>query len=253
MRIEHPSEKHIPCLKKLWQDSFGDTDEYIDIFFDTAYSKDRCLVALDGQCPVGVIYWLDCAFFDRRIAYFYAIATKKSHRGKGICSRLMEYAHSHLRELGYSAVILVPGEPSLFDFYGKMGYETGSYVDEIKCQKAEGDITIREINGNEYASLRRKYLPQNGILQENEHIKYLEKQAKLYTGKDFLLSCRKEDDALTGLELLGDTSLAPYIVNALGCSHGNFRTMGDKKPFAMYLSLEKQPLPRTFYFGIAFD
>ncbi|MBQ9744603.1 MAG: GNAT family N-acetyltransferase [Clostridia bacterium] len=253
MKFEMSSKERIPELKALWKEAFNDTDQYIDTFFETAYSEKRCMIALENDDVCGVVYWLDCGIFDYRIAYFYAIATKKSHRGKGVCTHLMNNAHSFLSSKGYDAVILVPGEESLFDFYRKIGYTVGSYVDEISVEAKDGILNIREIDGYEYSELRKSYLPKNGIIQENENIKYLKKQAKLYTGKDFLLSCYVDGDVLIGIELLGNTEIAPNIVSALGCRKGKFRTVGDKKPFSMYYNLKNHTLPSVFYFGLAFD
>ncbi|MBQ8393707.1 MAG: GNAT family N-acetyltransferase [Clostridia bacterium] len=253
MKFEMSSSKRIPELKTLWKEAFNDTDEYIDNFFETAYSDKRCMIASENDEVCGVIYWFDCNFFSYRIAYFYAIATKKSYRGMGVCTRLMDNAHSFLSSNGYDAVILVPGERSLFDFYRNMGYTVGSYIDEISVEAKDGPLDIREIDGYEYSELRKTYLPKNGVIQENENIKYLEKQAKLYTGEDFLLSCYVVDDVLMGIELLGNTEIAPNIASALGCRKGKIRTVGDKKPFSMYYNLKNHTLPAVFYFGLAFD
>ena len=42
MRIDYPQEHQLDELKKLWQEAFGDEEAYIDCFFDTAFSPDRC-------------------------------------------------------------------------------------------------------------------------------------------------------------------------------------------------------------------
>lgn len=252
MKIRTPHTEDIPELKALWKEAFFDTDEYIDVFFDTAYSESRCLIAEENGVAA-MLYWFDASYLDTRVAYFYAIATKITHRGKGICARLMDEAHKRLKDLGYSYAMLVPGSKGLFDFYKKLGYEISTYIDTIECDAKEGKIEIREISGEEYAALRRKYLPENSVIQENENIKYLEKQSNLYTGKDFLLSCRVNNGALFGIELLGNKEKAPLILNALSCKTGTFRISGEKTPFSMCFPLENQTRPPIFYFGLAFD
>ncbi len=252
MKIRAPYKEETSQLKALWREAFGDTDEYIDMFFGTAYSKERCLVA-EEDSVVGMLYWFDTSYFDTRIAYLYAIATKSTHRGRGVCTLLMREAHNYLKSLGYTGAMLVPGSDGLFDFYKKLGYSVSTYVDTFECDGIKGEIEIKEISGEEYAALRRKFLPKESIIQENENLKYLEKQSKLYTGKDFLLACRINDGNLFGMELLGNKEKAPLITGALDCKKGIFRTHGGKTPFSMYYPLKNHTLPPIFYFGLAFD
>jgi hypothetical protein len=120
------------------------------------------------------------------------------------------------------------------------------------------NLSLRSIEKQEYAALRRKFLPEGGIIQENENIDFLAEQARFFAGEDFLLAISKEEAAskkdvvLRGIELLGDITKAPGILHALGYEKGHFRTPGDQKPFAMYYSLTENGSVPT-YFGLAFD
>ena len=42
MSVTYANENLIPGLRELWKKAFGDTDEFLDLFFSTAYSPDRC-------------------------------------------------------------------------------------------------------------------------------------------------------------------------------------------------------------------
>ena len=111
---------------------------------------------------------------------------------------------------------------------------------------------LRRIDAEEYARLRRAFLPQGGVIQEGENLTFLETHAEFYAGLDFLLSAIREGDELLGLELLGNLDAAPGILSALGISQGEFRTPGSTSPFAMFLAL----IPGTeapSHFGLAFD
>ena len=86
MIIDQPTAAQQRQLRALWQEAFGDSDEYLDIFFGTAFSPNRCrCVAIEGKV-VAALYWLDCACRGRKLAYIYAVATAKTHRGQGIAS-----------------------------------------------------------------------------------------------------------------------------------------------------------------------
>jgi GNAT superfamily N-acetyltransferase len=122
MRSEHPQEAHIPGLRRLWQEAFGDTDAFLDGFFSTAFSPERCLCVCRGEQVLSAAYWLDGQLPEGKCAYIYAVATAKACRGQGLAKSVMAQIRETLQRQGYVAAILVPGEPSLADFYGAMGY-----------------------------------------------------------------------------------------------------------------------------------
>ena len=242
MKIDYPLEMQIPGLRSLWKEAFGDSDAFLDIFWDTAFSADRCrCITVDGQVAAA-LYWFDCRLDDRPIAYVYAVATAKTFRGQGLCRKLMDNTRLLLADLGYSGIILVP-EMHLIGMYEGMGYKVCSYVREFTCRASSNPVVLQEISAAEYADLRRQYLPKGGVVQENENLQFLSGISKLYTGDGFLYA----DDA----ELLGNTDAAPGILAALGKTSGTFRCPGNEIPFAMYLPLDNQRAPA--YFGLAFD
>lgn len=230
-------------LRRLWKEAFGDTDAFLDSFFETAFSPERCRYIMIDGCVAAVLYWLDCRCDGEKLAYIYAVATAKMHRGKGLCRALMEDTHTHLKAAGYASSILVPGEKALFAMYEKMGYAPFGGMDTISCQ-AGAPVSMQELSPTEYAALRTRYLPYRGV--EQDGMEFLASYAKLYAGSDFILAANEE----TGLELLGNTAVAPGIVAALGKKEGRFRIPGNT-PFAMYRPLTDFPAPG--YFGIAFD
>lgn len=238
-------------LKILWQLAFGDSAEFIDLFFDTAYAPDRCLYLTENGQITAALYWLDCSYAGQRQAYIYAVATHPDHRGKGLCRQLMEQAHRVLRQQGYAAALLRPADAGLRRMYGKMGYRDATRVSEFDCIAA-GAVSIQKIGAEEYACLRRQYLPEGGILQEGVSIAYLAAYAEFYAGEEFLLAGASYDGAFNGIELLGNRDAAPAILAALGYEEGHFRCPGDEIPFAMFLPLTEDAVPPS-YLGLAFD
>ena len=266
--IQPPLPSQIPKLRQLWKDTFGDSDAFLDMFFETAFSLERCACVTSYTYLVASLYWFDCEFSGQKIAYIYAVATANEYRGQGICHALMEYTHAHLKAHGYAGAILSPAEESLFSFYEKMGYRTCAYTKEITtvletniiCENTE--LSIRQISKEEFARLRRTFLPHNAVIQENENLDFLEKQAVFYAGENFLFTA--PDSEMDGdgsfslekhlhrIEFLGDESRIPDILNALGYTSCSFRTIGSEKPFGMYLSFtESDSVPD--YLGFAFD
>jgi len=253
MNIKIPVSSDIPALRMLWKEAFGDNDEFLDNFFSTAFHTDRCRFITSDDAPAAVLYWFDCLYMNKPVAYLYAIATAKAHRGQGLCHLLMNEVHSKLQALGYAGAILVPADSRLFELYQTLGYQTCCYINEFTCKASSKKVPLRRISAEEYTTLRRKLLPNGGILQEHENTDFLSTQSNFYTGDNFLLTARMENRQLFGMELLGDTSCAPDILYTLGCNQGIFRTQGHSMPFAMYHDLSDASLPLPSYFGLAFD
>ena len=146
--------------------------------------------------------------------------------------------------------MLVPGEDSLFAFYGKMGYETFCSMEHFSCQAGQNSTALQTVSRTEYAGLRQKLLPPGAVIQEGENLDFLSRQATLYAGNGFVLAGRKEGQHFTALELLGDAD-PQSLLAALKCQTGDFRIFGAGGSFAMYRPLTTAPPPT--YFAFAFD
>lgn len=252
MIIKFPESNQIPALRDLWKEAFGDTDSFLDGFFTTAFSPKRCRCVSESGEVLAALYWFDCCLENEKIAYIYAVATRKSHRGKGLCAMLMKDTHTHLKSLGFSGAVLVPSSEPLFGFYEKFGYKTCCYKDSLTVSAGKAKCEIREIDADEFVKIRRQFLPKGGIIQENENIAFLKRLASFYVGEDFLLAARKEKDTLFAFEFLGNPQAAGEILAALDCKKGTFKTNGEGKEFGMFLPFkENTPVPN--YLGFAFD
>lgn len=251
MTIDFPNKSQICDLRSVWKEAFYDTDAFLDIFFGTAFSENRSLCAVENSEVIGMMYWFGCECETYKVAYIYAVATKKSYQGQGVCHSMMKKAHKLLKQQGYVGTILVPGEKSLFDFYSSMGYKTCSGIKKYHVNAEKTDIAVRRIGTDEYIKLRREYLPKNGVIQENENSNFLSLQFNMYKGGDFVMACSKDRDTLYCTEILGNCDNLSGIVHSLGCKEGYFKTVGDT-PFAMYRKLSENSIIPT-YFGLAFD
>ncbi len=251
MKIDYPIPSQTEELTALWQEAFGDTLEFIDGFFCTGFSPSRCRCLMVEGKIAAALYWFDVTLDNQRLAYLYAVATAKAHRGQGLFHTLMADTHAHLKLRGYDGILLVPQTEAHRGLYAHLGYESCSTIREFTCQAGEA-APLQRIDREEYAALRRRLLPVGGAVQDGESIAYLEMMAFFYRGEDFLLAARKEGSRLICPELLGNAAAAPGIVAALGCAEGMFRTPGEGTDFAMFLPLTKDA-QAPGYFGLAFD
>lgn len=242
MEIKHPTREHIPALRQLWSEAFDDTDSFLDKFFSTAFAPERSMCAIDSCNVIAAAYWFDCG----KYAYIYAVATAKMHQGRGICHALMEKIHEVLTLRGYAGCILVPGVESLRRLYQSMGYENCGGVKEFDAT-ATAPLPLRKLSAEEYAALRRHYLPEGGVVQEGVNLDFLALWAEFYAVPNALAAVVWEDGKLMALDLLGDVQTAGGIVAALGAETGWFRSPGED-PFAMHRPLSINTPPKYFAF-----
>ena len=252
MKIDTPALEEISALRQLWKLAFGDEDSFIDLFFEKGFAPERCRsLTIEGQ-TAAALYWFDAECQGQRIAYLYGVATHPDYRGRGLCRKLMTDTHNHLLSLGYSGVLLVPQKESLREMYRNMGYADCTTVSDFFCTDDPYPAPMHLIDGAEYAVLRKNYLPQGSVLQEGSNLAFLSGFAKFYKGMDFIMAAASEEDSLFAMEFLGNRESAPGVLCALGFSQGTFRTIGDKKPFAMFHPLAEDAAAPS-YFGFAFD
>lgn len=253
MTFDYPTPDRMNLLRQLWKTAFSDTDEFLDRFFAACFSPLRCRCALEEGRTVAALYWFDVVCRGKKLAYFYAVATHPDFRGRGVCRSLMADTHTLLAEQGYDGALLVPQSEGLRKMYASFGYRDCTTVSETFCAAGEAPVSIHTVNREEYARLRREYLPADGVVQEGENLAFLETFARFYSGPGFLLAAQDDGEGnLFGAELLGNGAAAPGILRALGYAQGTFRTPGEKMPFALFLPFGPDAVAPG-YFGLAFD
>lgn len=252
MKIDHPKTEQIPALRTLWQEVFGDSDDFLDSFFAYGFACSHCLCAMEQEKMAGAMYWLDHTCRGKKLAYLYAVATHPDYRGQGICRRLTHQVTALLREQGYAGIILVPAQPGLVSMYEKLGFSPASPLGLLRCSRGETPTPLRAVGPQEYNALRNRLAPEGSALLGEQALRFLASQAEFFAGDGWVLAAWRQDQTLTGLEYLGSTSLLPGIVNALSCIRGSFRIPGADQPFAMFTALSPgENCPS--HVGFAFD
>ena len=245
MIIENPKLQDVPALRALWQQAFGETDDFLDDFFDSAFSPERALVAKEKDQILGALYWLDCEMYEKPLAYIYAVATDKTHFGQGICTAIMTQLHTRMAEMGKETV-LVPVNEGVRGFYRRFGYENFGGMDEMICFAGDTPVFAEKLTACAYAKKRRQLLPEGGVLQEGAFLPFLETQMDFYGGDGWILAIHKD----FAPEFLGDKALLSGILKALGRTQVRVRIAGET-PFAMYRKAASgNPDPKYFAFAL---
>lgn len=237
---------NIDGLCRLWKQAFGDTDDFLEDFFCVAFSEDRCATLEKDGNLAAMLYWFDCTWEDRKIAYIYAVATDEAYRNQGLCRALMEDTHKKLQSLGYAGAVLVPGSRALFKLYEKLGYEPFCSMLTITLDAGEEAVDLATLSHDEYSKRRLPLLPQGSVVQDNLTFDFLATFCDFYTAENCLFCGGMEEDTFYFQEVLGDPEHVPAILHALGAEKGVLRIPGDT-PFAMYHVLDNtQEMPSHF-------
>ena len=89
----------VPALRGLWKLAFGDSDAYLDNYFQTAYWPDHMLVLEEDGAVRSMAAWFDTNFCvpGRGMywtAYLYAVATRPDCRGFRVSRSLYSHGKS---------------------------------------------------------------------------------------------------------------------------------------------------------------
>lgn len=116
-----------PLVRQMWKICFGDTEEFMDIFFTDKYRNENTLIYIEDNMPVASLQMLPytITFYGETIpfAYLAGLCTLPEYRRRGYMEQLILEAHSVLSQRGIPLAILIPAEDWLYGFYEKYGYQ----------------------------------------------------------------------------------------------------------------------------------
>ena len=114
--------------RALWSLCFGDTEEFMKLYFTRKYTPERnsCLVR-DGRVVAALQRLPYRMMFGGEVvpvAYVSGVCTQPECRGKGLMTELMGQAHRKMYADGCLFSLLIPADEGLFAFYHRFGYYT---------------------------------------------------------------------------------------------------------------------------------
>ena len=110
----------------LWKQSFGDSDEFIALFFDRVYKEENTLVIKKNGTVISALQILpyEMTYCGTTIpaGYICGVCTLPSEQGKGFMTQLMFTAIEEMQSSNYTLALLIPASPQLFDLYRRFEF-----------------------------------------------------------------------------------------------------------------------------------
>ncbi|MDR2139317.1 MAG: GNAT family N-acetyltransferase [Tannerella sp.] len=110
----------------LWKISFGDSDDFTQLYFERVYREENVLVIRENGRVISALQIRPCEMsYCGTIlpaAYVCNVCTLPSERGRGWMSQLMRQAIEVMHERGYAITTLIPATEELFGLYERFGY-----------------------------------------------------------------------------------------------------------------------------------
>lgn len=120
-------------IKKLWIESFDDSREYVDMYFDRVYRDADVVATMVSGHPVSSMllqrYAMSFHGQEMGVSYVAGASTKRQMRGNGLMTELMGKALVESRNRGDMLCALIPANDSLYSYYSRLGFATVFFVD----------------------------------------------------------------------------------------------------------------------------
>lgn len=132
----------IPAAKSLWKQAFGDSDAFINMYFDDKVLPGNSLGLFDDGL-ISVVHMLPYKIRVQgrslQSAFIAGAATDKDRRGEGHMRTMLLESLKLMRSRGILMTHLYPFKHS---FYENFGWATYSYVQKKTIKSASSQITV---------------------------------------------------------------------------------------------------------------
>lgn len=161
-------QEDVAALRELSRLCFGDSDEFLDLFYSARFRPEQCFV-WEGEGEIAAFAFalpLTLKLTDETLpaAYIYSVGTHPDYREKGLASGLMDFIWKELTARGVKIALLVPAGEGLFDFYGRLGFRpltniaSGARANVCCRSCCARSMSVEPATPAEYFELREKLL-----------------------------------------------------------------------------------------------
>lgn len=285
--LAYAEKAMLPDLAAIWQEAFGDTNEYIDFFFSHklvgSQKYENQIIWMEEENPVSMLtilkakIWMDDLGKEQDFWYIYAVATKKEWQNRGIAGKMLQDVYQMAKKAG-AVTGLVPASEKLFNYYGKLGYETVFYIRRLSWKlenkrQQKKLYKISEVDSKTYKKIRDKQFSGTYYVKwDQDAISYAFLENTLlhgvhyeisYQGNVYLLFGCKNDTMFYIKETTVPEEILEEVVTEIGLEYGctqvevrlpvNGYDIGSIVPFGMIRTEGKNNFDKKGYLGLALD
>ena len=217
--IRFADKRDIPSLKNIWGISFGDSEEYIDMFMKYQFGKAKTVVYEENDEAAAMLFLFSCEMSisgkGYPSLYLYAASTLPNYRGRGIMGNMLRFAEEYAGKSGFDFIILSPAEESLYGYYRRFGFierfrEARIYIEAKESEK--NPLKASDNNTSDGFSLRNRIIKAcGGVLWDYDFFNYAVYENEFSGGKSLLTDkcCGiyfKDKDRVVFKELIAETA-----------------------------------------------
>lgn len=118
-------------MKRLWKDTFHDSDEYINLIFENYFNPEFVEYTEENgklvSALLGIPYNFYCGGKTLKGLYLCGLATLDNYRHKGIMSNQLSRINERSAEKGFALSFLIPSSDLNRIYYGNRGYHNSMY------------------------------------------------------------------------------------------------------------------------------
>ncbi len=145
--------------EQLWKLCFGDSDEFIQFYFDRKYKEENTFTLYkEGKliCVLQAIpYIITINNLNYSAAYISGACTHPQHRNQHCMSNLLKETLEELKKRNIDFVFLIPQEQWLYEFYAKFGFKPLLTNHIEKIQKPTIQPVFSVINNSECVNKKK--------------------------------------------------------------------------------------------------
>lgn len=176
-------------MMNLWKNIFGDSDEYIKLYFGTYFDNAIFEYRYVGDKLISQLLCVPYLFstssnnvsdknikYSIRSGYLCGLATLPEYRGKGIMREMINNCHKQLFKNNCTLSILIPASEPLRFYYNKFNYSNISfyYGEKYVSNHKFCDLKYNDISDSSYI----KYIEYNNVnailFDVNKYINYFD-------------------------------------------------------------------------------
>lgn len=120
-------------METLWKETFGDSDAYIRLIFDTYFNPETIAYHADGEQVVSSLLGVPYEFYgpvglpSLKGLYLCGLSTALATRRKGMMTRLLEQINAKARAAGFDFTFLIPSSEENGYYYAQRGFHKAFY------------------------------------------------------------------------------------------------------------------------------